>query len=229
MVSDWLCAGSWNAIMFGIINLSSYILGALLIILLPGPNSLYVLSTASRFGISAAYQAALAVFLGDSILMLLTALGAASLLQSVPLLFVGLKVIGAAYLAWLGLQLFQAALQLWRHQPQSPAPQQQVSNATTGFFRKALTISLLNPKAILFCLAFFIQFVDVNYAHPSLSFLLLGLIIQVISLSYLSCLIFAGQHLARFFSQHRWLSIASIASVGALFLSFALKLLWMTL
>lgn len=70
--------------MFGITDLTTYIIGTFLIVLLPGPNSLYVMSIASRYGIKTGYMGALGIFTGDLILMLCTVLGAASLLKAFP-------------------------------------------------------------------------------------------------------------------------------------------------
>ncbi|MFM9997891.1 MAG: LysE family transporter, partial [Burkholderiaceae bacterium] len=67
---------------YGVTDLWTYAIGALGIILLPGPNSLFVLSLATTRGVRAGYQGALGVFAGDIILLLLTALGAASLLRA---------------------------------------------------------------------------------------------------------------------------------------------------
>ena len=68
---------------YGITDLSTFILGTIFIVLLPGPNSLYVMSVASRWGIAAGYRGACGIFLGDLILMILSATGVASLLQTV--------------------------------------------------------------------------------------------------------------------------------------------------
>lgn len=70
--------------MLGTVNLPEFTLGALLIVLLPGPNSMYVLSVAARKGVRRGYRAALGVFLGDTVLLTLTAAGAASLLSRSP-------------------------------------------------------------------------------------------------------------------------------------------------
>ncbi|WP_264673631.1 LysE family transporter, partial [Acinetobacter harbinensis] len=99
--------------MFGITDLGTYIIGTTLIVLLPGPNSLYVMSIASRFGIKAGYKGALGVYTGDMILIILTALGAASLLHAFPWLFILLKVVGALYLSYLGIKLLIAAWHTW--------------------------------------------------------------------------------------------------------------------
>ena len=210
--------------MFGITDLTTYLIGTILIILLPGPNSLYVMSVASRNGQKAGYRAAWGVLTGDTILMLLTVIGAASLLKAVPMLFIILKVIGAIYLGWLGSQLLGAALQRWRSRHLAEQIAFEPSTSSNRYFARAMSISLLNPKAILFFLSFFIQFVDPTYPYPSLSFLILGILLQICSLTYLSSLIFAGAKMADFFKSHRILSTLGIASVGILFFGFALKL-----
>mgnify|MGYP000691565738 CR=1 FL=1 len=70
---------------YGVTDLWTYVVGALGIILLPGPNSLYVLSVATVRGVKAGYQGACGVFVGDTILLFLTALGAAgALLAALP-------------------------------------------------------------------------------------------------------------------------------------------------
>ncbi|MEO3814194.1 leucine efflux protein LeuE [Sphaerisporangium sp. B11E5] len=205
----------------GITNIWAYTVGAFLIILLPGPNSLFVLSVGTRRGVRAGYRAAAGVFLGDTVLMALSAAGVASLLRSTPMLFNIVKYAGAGYLAWIGLSMIRAA---WRSRREAaegaPAPVADLSDP----FRKALTISLLNPKAILFFVSFFVQFVDPGYSAPALSFLVLGAICQLFSVLYLSTLIFTGVHLATQFRRRRGLSAGLTSGVGAVFLGFGAKL-----
>jgi leucine efflux protein len=207
--------------MLGITDLGTYVLGTIAIVLLPGPNSMFVLSVAARRGVRAGYAGAAGVFVGDAVLMLLTALGAASLLRAMPALFVAIKVVGAAYLGWVGLQLLRSAWQRW--QGRLPAAQAAAADLAQPF-HKALTISLLNPKAILFYLSFFIQFVDPAYAWPGLSFLVLGAIAQCFSMVYLSVLIVAGARLAAAFAARPRTASAATTGVGALFLGFGAKL-----
>jgi leucine efflux protein len=73
---------------YGITDLTTYILGTIFIVLLPGPNSMYVTTVAARHGIATGYRAACGVFLGDTVLMILAAAGAASLLRTTPTLAV---------------------------------------------------------------------------------------------------------------------------------------------
>ncbi|MDB5799693.1 MAG: leucine efflux protein LeuE [Rhodocyclales bacterium] len=206
---------------YGVTDITTYILGSIFIVLLPGPNSLYVMSVASRRGVAAGYGGACGIFAGDTILMLLAASGAASLLHTSPLLFMLLKYSGAAYLAWIGAMLLRDAFMRWRGKtPDAASPSADINHP----FRKALLISLMNPKAILFFISFFIQFVDPRYAHPALSFLILGVIVQVLSALYLSMLIFGGAYLAQKFHRHQRISALSTGVVGGVFVAFAIKL-----
>jgi leucine efflux protein len=91
-------------------------------------------------------------------------------------------------------------------------------------FERALVISLLNPKAILFLLSFFVQFIDVNYATPAVPFLILSAIVMAFSALYLSALIFAGVRLAQAFRQRQRLSAGLSSAVGGLFVWFGAKL-----
>ncbi|MBP2705347.1 leucine efflux protein LeuE [Microbispora sp. RL4-1S] len=244
---------------FGITNIWTYVAGTFLIILLPGPNSLFVLSTAARRGVRDGYRAACGVFLGDSVLMVLSAAGVASLLKSTPVVFSIVKYAGAAYLAWIGLGMLRAAWTSLRSRAADRAadraPDAELGAAATAQvtaeitaqatpeagpaggtgravrspFRKALAVSLLNPKAILFFVAFFVQFVDPSYGMPALSFLILALIAQAFSFVYLSTLIFGGTFLSAHFRRRRALAAGLTTGVGALFLGFGAKLATATL
>ena len=218
--------------MFGITDLTTFIIGTTLIVLLPGPNSLYVMSIASRFGIKAGYIGALGVYTGDMILILLTALGAASLLHAFPILFIALKIIGAIYLSYLGIKLIYAAYRTIKPHQNTSFNQVESTAQTLAElhpYRTALTISILNPKAILFYLSFFVQFVDPHYAYPALTFCLLAIVLQCISMAYLSILIFSGMKLASYFNQNFRLTASCVALVGILFCAFGLKLALSTL
>jgi leucine efflux protein len=236
----WEAAGAPGILpaVLGITDLSTYLAGLALIILLPGPNSLYVVSVAARGGARAGYRAALGVVCGDTALMVLSAGGVASLLQASPTLFAVVKFTGAGYLSWLAVGMLRGAWRLWRTRcPRGAGGSGGPAAAGAGAgaagdgaraaerpYRKALLISLLNPKAILFFISFFVQFVDPDYAHPALSFLALGAWVQLFSLTYLSVLIFSGVHLAAAFRRRKRLTAGLSAAAGAAFLGFAVKL-----
>ncbi|MGH3415993.1 MAG: leucine efflux protein LeuE [Actinocrinis sp.] len=223
--------------MLGTVNLPEYAAGALLIILLPGPNSIYVLSVAARRGVRTGYRAAAGVFLGDSTLIALTSLGAASLLKRSPVAFDVVKYLGAGYLAMLGLGMLRSSVRALRERraraqdPDGAAYEPHEAPAQDGErpFRRALLVSLLNPKAILFFLAFFTQFVNPAYPDPAVPFAVLAIIIQGFSVLYLSSLILGGDRLAAALRRRRRLSASMTGGVGTLFLGFAAKLATATL
>ncbi|ROP32622.1 leucine efflux protein LeuE [Couchioplanes caeruleus] len=247
--------------MLGITDFWTYVLGTVAIILLPGPNSIFVLSVAAQRGVRAGYRAAFGVFVGDTVLMVLAAAGVASLLRAYPPIFMVIKYAGGAYLAWVGLGIIRSA---WRKRRERggvvdrrptgaagadasgaiavhevaagddlapsavpSAGQSPPEGTPVGMrrpFRRALIVSLLNPKAILFIVSFLIQFVEPGYAHPALSFLVLGAVLQLFSALYLSGLIFGGQFLAGQFRRRRRLSAAASTGIGVLFVGFGIKL-----
>ena len=211
---------------FGVLNYITYLVGCILIVLLPGPNSLYVLSLSAQQGIRIGWAAAAGIFVGDAILMLATALGAVSVLTTYPALFVLIKYAGACYLAYLGFRMLSGAWQSLRQRTIHELDDAPVLRKTSGqsAFKKALLVSLLNPKAILFFLSFFVQFVDPGYKNPAIPFLVLGVTLQVCSFVYLATLIYAGNKLAETFRRRKTLAAVSGGSVGALFLVFATKL-----
>ncbi|MEV6108166.1 leucine efflux protein LeuE [Streptomyces sp. NPDC051940] len=211
--------------MFGVTDLPTYLAGLALIVLLPGPNSLYVLSVAARRGVRPAYRAVGGVMCGDTVLMVLSAGGVASLLQTSPAAFAVVKFAGAGYLSWLAIGMLRGAWRLWRERGA------RLAQAAGGEgqrmerpFRRAFGVSLLNPKAILFFVSFFVQFVDPAYGKPALAFLVLGLWAQLFSLAYLTLLIFGGSRLAAVFRSRRRLKAGVTAGAGAAFLGFAVKL-----
>ncbi|NJA59134.1 leucine efflux protein LeuE [Streptomyces sp. NEAU-H3] len=212
--------------MFGVIDLPTYLAGVALIVLLPGPNSLYVLSVGARRGVRTGYKAAAGVFLGDTVLMTLSAAGVAALLQANEVLFSIVECAGAGYLTWLAYGMLRSALALWRTRREraAEAAGEEVPAGRERPFRRAFVISLFNPKAILFFIAFFVQFVDPAYAHPALSFVVLGFFAQLASALYLSVLIFTGTRLAAAFTRRRRLRATVTSAAGALFLGFAVKL-----
>jgi leucine efflux protein len=210
--------------MLGVIDLPTYLAGLVLIILLPGPNSLYVLSVAARRGVRAGYTASAGVWCGDAVLMTLSAAGVASLLQANAVLFAIVKYAGAGYLTWLAIGMLRAAWGMWRTRGERTAEGEAPAPAEERPFRRAFVVSLFNPKAILFFVAFFVQFVDPQYAYPALSFAVLGVLAQLASVLYLSALIFGGTRLAAVFRRRRRLSAGATSAAGALFLGFAVKL-----
>lgn len=211
--------------MLGITDFPAFLLITTITVLLPGPNSLFVLSVAARQGVRDGYRAAAGVFVGDGLLMLASVAGLAPLLAAYPQVFTVLKLAGAGYLAWMGVGLLRAGIQQWQQRGlPAPAASRQKEGWVAKPFQRTLGISLLNPKAIFFFMAFFIQFVSADAPQPVLAFALLGLVLTAISAAYLSLLIFTGSRLAASFRERRQLAAGATGSAGLLFIGFGAKL-----
>ena len=210
----------------GIIDFPAYLVGVIFTILFPGPNSLYVLAIAAVKGWRAGAWASVGIFIGDAILMIGIALGAATLLNSSPSTFNILRLLGAAYLAWMGYGFIRSGLARW-HGTKALVSRDSQSHylSTLHPAIAVLTLSLTNPKAIFFFVSFFAQFIQPEYAHPVHTFLYLALVLQIVSMTYLISLICAGQFFLSFFNRHPHYAAALWFLVGALLIGFAGKLL----
>ena len=209
--------------MFGITDLVTFLIGTIIIVLLPGPNSMYVMTVAARDGLKQGFAGALGIFTGDSILMILSVAGVASLIQTTPTLFFVLKYLGGGYLACLGFGLVKNAYR--RIEPDElDAATERLKHRHARPYRTALTISLLNPKAILFFISFFIQFVDPAYDEPLLSFLILGILVQIISQVYLGTIICLAVFTKNSIAQGHWIGRLAKALAGSAFVGYGIKM-----
>jgi leucine efflux protein len=208
----------------GIVDFSGYLLGTLLIILLPGPNSLYVLTIATQKGWRSGAWGAFGIFIGDSILMIAVALGAASLLMSSPVIFGLVRGAGAIYLAWMGFGLLRSGLQRWSLGARARAYEIQVRLMQLHPMLAALSLSLTNPKAIFFFIAFFSQFIRPDIASPAYTFMYLAIVLQMMSMTYLGGLICAGQFFSKYFESRPRSAAVLWVIAGLLFIAFALRL-----
>ena len=213
---------------FGVIHFPSYLMGAILIILLPGPNSLYVLALSAERGWQKGIWASVGIVVGDAIIMLSVALGAATVLASSPLTYNLLRLSGAIYLAWLGLGIIRSGLK--RFQAKEVTAETSSVLQAGGIMRlhpflAALLLALTNPKAIFFFISFFTQFVDPDFHQPALGFFYLAVVTQLISMAYLATLIGAGQYCLGLVKAHPMIAASLWLATGTLFIVFSLRLL----
>ncbi|AGS59749.1 transport protein [Proteus mirabilis BB2000] len=168
------------------------------------------------------YKAALGVFTGDALLIFLAFLGVASLVKTSPVFFIVIKYAGALYLTYLGLKTLYATFHKKKEQPEQVAVE--VVKAKNGLYIKALFLSLLNPKMIIFYVSFFIQFIDPKYENAGVPFFVLGVILEICSMLYLSVLIFGGVAITNKVKHNKRLASLSNSCIGAVFLLFGAKL-----
>lgn len=129
---------------FGVLNYLTYLVGAIFIILVPGPNTFFVLKTGIAHGVKKGYLAAAGVFIGDAVLMFLAFAGVATLIKTTPVLFNIVRYLGAIYLLWMGGKMLYAVL------TQRDGHSSADSEPGSAILKRSLTLSLTNPKAILF-------------------------------------------------------------------------------
>jgi leucine efflux protein len=207
--------------MFGVTDYWAYLIGCIVIILLPGPNSLYVAAVSAARGGRAGLAGAVGIWVGDQILMFAAIFGVASIMKAYPAVFTALRYAGGLYIAYLGLRMIIGAL---RSGSGDGAQAAIAENTHLAVFKKALIISLSNPKAILFFMAFFTQFVDPTYPHHWQTFLVLGTTVQVCSVIYLLALIFISARTAQALKSNRTVAKWLATGAGALFMAFGAKL-----
>lgn len=200
--------------MFGISDFGAFCAAILLFLALPGPGTFALLSSTAKGGFRGGAAATLGVILGDQVLLWLAVAGVATLLATHPLLFRAVQYAGAAYLAWIGLKLLFA-------KPGSASPVQ----ITTGhYLRQALLITLLNPKAIVFYMAFFPLFIDPGRHQGLVTFGAMALTIAAITAVYCLLLCAFAQAVSERVRTHqrlaRWLERAA----GVFLIGFGIRL-----
>jgi hypothetical protein len=136
--------------MFAIADYPSFVVAVVVFLLIPGPGNLALVTSTGKGGLRGGVAATLGLIAGDQVLMWLAVAGVAALLAAYPPAFRGVQWLGAGYLAWLGLRMLLA----------KPGDAPVLKIRTGHYFRQALAITLLNPKAIVFYMAFFPLFVE---------------------------------------------------------------------
>ncbi|EJD1823674.1 LysE family transporter, partial [Salmonella enterica] len=93
-----------------------------------------------------------------------------------------------------------------------------------AIFKRALILSLTNPKAILFYVSFFVQFIDVTAPHTGVSFFILATTLEIVSFCYLSFLILSGAFVTHYIGTKKKLAKVGNSLIGLLFVGFAARL-----
>ncbi len=136
--------------MFGVADYGAFVVAIIIFLLIPGPGNLALITSTGKGGVRAGLAATLGVIAGDQILMWLAVAGVSALLAAYPAAFHAVQWLGAAYLAWLGGKMLLA----------KPGAAPVLRILPRHYLRQSLMITLLNPKAIVFYMAFFPLFVD---------------------------------------------------------------------
>ena len=158
----------------GVADYGAFIVAILVFLAIPGPGNLALITSTSKGGISGGMGATLGVIAGDQVLMWAAVAGVAALLATYPAAFEAVQWLGAGYLAWLGIRMLLA----------KPGDAPVLHIEPRHYFKQAGLITLLNPKAIVFYMAFFPLFVDPARHQGMVTFGVMAATIAVLTFLY---------------------------------------------
>ena len=200
--------------MFGITDYATFIVTVIVFLAIPGPGNLALITSTGKGGPRGGLAATFGVIAGDQVLMWLAVAGVAALLQAAPLLFGAVQWLGAAYLAWIGLRLITA----------KPGAAPVLTILPRHYFRQAFTITLLNPKAIVFYMAFFPLFVDPARHRGLLTFGVMAATIAALTFLYGALVVLLTHRLADRMRASPRLTHALERLAGVVLVGFGVKL-----
>jgi threonine/homoserine/homoserine lactone efflux protein len=194
-----------------------FLVAALVISVVPGPDMLYVLGTGVTSGPRAGVLAALSISAGLVVHTTAAALGLSALLRAAPVVFEALRVVGAVYLGYLAVAALRASRRGSAQAVTAAPPRRSLRRV----FLVGFATNLANPKVILFYLALFPQFIDPDAGLPSAAqFAVLGVLFIAVGLVVDASVGLAAGRLAVLFRRRpavrRWLDRMCAALFGAL-------------
>jgi threonine/homoserine/homoserine lactone efflux protein len=200
--------------MFGIADYPAFVLAVIVFLAIPGPGNLALLTSTAKGGLRGGLAATLGVIAGDQLLMWAAVAGVAAVLATQPEFFQAMQWLGAAYLSYIGYKM-------WTTQ-EGDAP---VINITAGhYFRQSLWITLLNPKAIMFYMAFFPLFIDPQAHAGFFTFGVMALTVAALTFIYGLLICVLAKQLSTRLQRRPWVG-RGLQKLGAgLLVAFGLKL-----
>jgi threonine/homoserine/homoserine lactone efflux protein len=160
--------------MLGVADYGAFVAAILIFLAIPGPGNLALITSTGKGGIRGGLGATFGIIAGDQVLMWAAVAGVATLLVTYPAAFYAVQWLGAAYLAWLGFRMLLV----------KPGAGPVLHIEPRHYFRQAFFITLLNPKAIVFYMAFFPLFVDPMRHQGVLTFGVMAATIAVLTFAY---------------------------------------------
>jgi threonine/homoserine/homoserine lactone efflux protein len=201
--------------MLGIADYGAFCAAVLLFLALPGPGTFCLLASTGQGGLRAGAAATAGLIAGDQVLLWLAVAGVAALLAANPLWFKAVQYLGAAYLAWIGLRLLLA-------QPGDDASPVRVRPG--HYARQAFFITLLNPKAIVFYMAFFPLFIHPVTHRGAVTFAAMAVTIAVLSALYCLLLSLFARSVSRTVRAHPRVAQALEKLAGLCLVGFGVRL-----
>lgn len=203
----------------GINDLWLFVVSGLLLNILPGPDSLYIIGRSATQGFRAGSAAALGIGTGTIVHVLAAAFGLSVVLATSATAFSIVKTIGAIYLLYMAYSMFVGSAK-----DGALAPGALKAIALRKIYYQGFLTNVLNPKVALFFLAFVPQFIDPAAENKALSFILLGVIFNVNGMMWCHFLAWtssvASNHIKQNITVTKWLNRAA----GTLFGYFGIRL-----
>ena len=200
--------------MFGVADYGAFVIAMVVFLLIPGPGNLALITSTGKGGVVGGLAATLGVIVGDQVLMWLAVAGVATLLTSYPAAFHAVQWLGAAYLAWLGFRMLLA----------KPGGAPVLHIRSGQYARQAFLITLLNPTAIVFYMAFFRLFVDPVRHQGLLTFGFMALTIAILAFLYGLTVVLLTRYLAQRMRANPMLGSALEKLAGLFLIGFGIKL-----
>ena len=200
--------------MFGIADYGAFVAAIVLFLAIPGPGNLALITSTSKGGIRGGLAATFGVIAGDQVLMWAAVAGVATLLATYPAAFSAVQWLGAAYLAWLGFRMLTA----------KPGDAPVLNIRPRQYFQQAFTITLLNPKAIVFYMAFFPLFVDPQRHQGLITFGVMAATVAALTLTYCITVILLTHFLAERMRANPRITQVLNKLAGVFLIGFGVKL-----
>ena len=200
--------------MLGVTDYGTFVVTIIVFLLSPGPGNLALVTSTSKGGVAGGLAATLGVILGDQVLMWLAVAGVAALLHAYPAAFEVVQWVGAAYLAGLGAQMLLA----------KPGAAPVLNIKPRHYLRQAMVITLLNPKAILFYMAFFPLFVDPVQGRGMLTYGFMAATIALLTFLYGLMAVLLTHYLAQQVRANPMISRVLEKVAGVFLVGFGIKL-----
>jgi leucine efflux protein len=200
--------------MYGVADYGSFVVAIIVFLLIPGPGNLALITSTSKGRIIGGLASTLGVILGDQVLMWLAVAGVSALLHTYPTAFSAVQWLGAGYLAWLGGKMLLA----------KPGSAPILNIKPRHYLRQSMAITLLNPKAIVFYMAFFPLFVDPAKHQGLATFAFMAVTIAALTFAYGLVVVLLTHYLAERLRANPMVTRALEKLAGLLLLGFGIKL-----
>ncbi|ROS05654.1 threonine/homoserine/homoserine lactone efflux protein [Sinobacterium caligoides] len=205
--------------MFGVTDLWLFIVSGLAFSMIPGPDSLYVVGRSASLGFRAGSVASFGIGSGTCIHILAAAFGLSALLSASAMAFTVVKLIGCAYLLYIGLTMIFSKGDRAENKPVVSSNPSLLKVYSRGFLTNTL-----NPKVALFFLAFVPQFIPAAAPNKMLAFIFLGLIYNMIAMLWCHFLAWSSSSIGGRLKDNKKLTKIFTRLTGSLFLFFGVKL-----